>query len=312
MATKSIHRPAKHVTRSSASSVSLWYLALGVTLLVSLLPNIIWNETTGSTPPWLFGAKLVLLGSLWVVGRFWAALRPLRDYWLILLVLFIAEWLSGVVGATALWQSWFGSASFEVSMLGTQLLRFAAALVILVALFVMKRKRSLFYLTRGDLNARVEPVPWLGVKKPAEWRFFGSIAAFCISMGTLVFLLMAGLPQGDTLLKVFMTLPIILLFAAMNAFSEELNYRAALLTTLRDAVSPKQAVVLSALFFGIGHYYGVPYGMAGVVMASLLGWLLGKAMLETNGFLWPWLIHFFQDVLIFTFMAVGAVVAGGL
>jgi hypothetical protein len=67
----------------------------------------------------------------------------------------------------------------------------------------------------------------------------------------------------------------------------------------------------AALFFGIGHYFGVPYGVIGVVMATFLGWILGKAMLETRGLFWSWSIHFVQDVLIFSFMAAGSIAAGG-
>jgi hypothetical protein len=48
-----------------------------------------------------------------------------------------------------------------------------------------------------------------------------------------------------------------------------------------------------------------------VVLASFLGWLLGKAMLETRGFFWGWFIHFLQDGLIFTFMAAGSITPGG-
>jgi uncharacterized protein len=46
-------------------------------------------------------------------------------------------------------------------------------------------------------------------------------------------------------------------------------------------------------------------------MAGFLGWFLGKAMVETRGLFWPWFIHFVHDVLIFSFMAVGSVMAGG-
>jgi hypothetical protein len=65
------------------------------------------------------------------------------------------------------------------------------------------------------------------------------------------------------------------------------------------------------VFFGIGHDCGVPYGVAGVLMATFLGWLLGKSMVETKGFFWAWFIHFVQDVLFFAFMAVGSATAGG-
>jgi hypothetical protein len=76
-------------------------------------------------------------------------------------------------------------------------------------------------------------------------------------------------------------------------------------------LSNRQAILLTAAYFGIGHYYGVPYGIIGVLMAGILGWLLGKSMLETKGFFWAWFIHFLQDVMIFSFMAIGSIAAGG-
>ncbi len=39
--------------------------------------------------------------------------------------------------------------------------------------------------------------------------------------------------------------------------------------------------------------------MIGFLMTGFLAWVLGKAMLETKGFFWPWLIHFLPDVVIF-------------
>jgi len=105
--------------------------------------------------------------------------------------------------------------------------------------------------------------------------------------------------------------PAVLLFAAMNAFSEEMTYRASLLAGLEHVIGPQQALWLTAVFFGLGHYFGVPYGVIGVVMATFLGWMMGKAMLETRGFFWAWFIHFLQDVLIFTFMAIGSITPGG-
>jgi hypothetical protein len=34
-------------------------------------------------------------------------------------------------------------------------------------------------------------------------------------------------------------------------------------------------------------------------MTGFLAWLIGKSMLETGGFLWPWFIHFVPDVVVF-------------
>jgi membrane protease YdiL (CAAX protease family) len=90
-----------------------------------------------------------------------------------------------------------------------------------------------------------------------------------------------------------------------------MTYRASMLATLEPVVGPLQALWNSALFFGISHYFGVPYGVVGVIMAAFLGWMLGKAMLETRGLAWAWFIHFIQDVLIFAFIAAGSIAPGG-
>jgi hypothetical protein len=97
----------------------------------------------------------------------------------------------------------------------------------------------------------------------------------------------------------------------MNAFYEEMTYKAALLSVLESPVGPRQALYMVAVYFGIGHFYGVPYGVIGVVLAAFLGWILGRSMLETRGMFWAWFIHFWQDVWIFSFLALGSIVAGG-
>jgi membrane protease YdiL (CAAX protease family) len=63
----------------------------------------------------------------------------------------------------------------------------------------------------------------------------------------------------------------ILLLASMNAFSEEMNYRASQLAVLQVVLSNRQALLLTTAYFGIGHYYGVPYGIIGVHVAGVLG-----------------------------------------
>lgn len=66
-----------------------------------------------------------------------------------------------------------------------------------------------------------------------------------------------------------------------------------------------------AAHFGIGHYYGVAYGLIGVLLAGFLGWILARSMQQTRGMFWAWFVHFWQDVLIFSFLAVGSITAGG-
>jgi membrane protease YdiL (CAAX protease family) len=122
---------------------------------------------------------------------------------------------------------------------------------------------------------------------------------------------LAGRPSLSQLGKALPLLPFVLILAAMNSFSEELNYRAAFLAPLFPNLGKIHSILLTATFFGLAHFYGVPYGVVGVVMSFVLGYLLSKSMVETRGFFWAWFIHFWQDVAIFSFMAIGSIIAGG-
>jgi len=287
--------------------------AWAIMLVVSILPNALLHELAGGAPAWLGWAKIGLLAALVVITLFWQTLRPLRNLFLLLLAMFGFEMLAGMLTGSALWHGWFGgtNAPFTESMLGTQLGRLIVSLLMIGVLLLLGYRHTDFFLTRGKLDAPIEPVRWLGFPKPEPWTKFGGQFALYISLGTLLFLILGGRPTPAALIGALPMLPAVLLFAAMNAFNEELTYRASLLAGLEHVIGPRQALWLTAVFFGLGHYFGVPYGVVGVLMASFLGWMMGKAMLETRGFFWAWLIHFLQDVLIFSFMAIGSITPGG-
>ena len=147
----------------------------------------------------------------------------------------------------------------------------------------------------------------MGIKEGEQWNKLGPLFALIISSGTLAFLILAGRPSVNLVARALPFLPAILIAAALNAFNEEVTYKASFLSVLEDVVGKQQSLWLMAAYFGIGHYYGVPYGMIGVLMAGFLGWFLGKSMLETRGLWWAWFIHFWQDVLIFSFLAIGLI-----
>ena len=58
----------------------------------------------------------------------------------------------------------------------------------------------------------------------------------------------------------------------------------------------------SAVVFGLPHYFGTPSGIVGALIAGFLGWLLATSLVETQGLLIAWAIHFVQDVVIITSM----------
>lgn len=88
--------------------------------------------------------------------------------------------------------------------------------------------------------------------------------------------------------------------ALMNAFTEEMITRFSVVALLDNLIPLPYVYLASALLFGSVHYFGMPGKIPGVLMAGFLGWLLAKSIGETQGFFWAWLIHFLQDVIIFT------------
>jgi membrane protease YdiL (CAAX protease family) len=166
---------------------------------------------------------------------------------------------------------------------------------------------------KGDLDAPSRRSRLIFMKADETWLRSGrsvAVGGFIVTVGVLLGL---NLPRlgVDNLIKAIPLFPAALLFAAMNAFHEEAFLRAAPMSQLVNIVGARHTLVITTLFFGLGHYAGsVPDGVTGVAVASFLGHIMGKAMLETRGIVWPWLIHFAIDAGIFMFLAVSAVAAG--
>ncbi|HYG59657.1 MAG TPA: CPBP family glutamic-type intramembrane protease, partial [Symbiobacteriaceae bacterium] len=115
--------------------------------------------------------------------------------------------------------------------------------------------------------------------------------------------IMGSRPTWGDFVQALPLMPFVLLFAAANAFAENLIFRAALLPQLLPAVGKTHALLLTAVAFALPH---LPSGVTIVLLSAFLGLLLGKSMLETRGFLWAWAIQFPLDVIVFTFFAMAA------
>jgi hypothetical protein len=287
-------------------------VAWTVMILVSILPDILLQELTGSAPGWLFGAKLALIGALLLGSYLWATLRPLRLYFGVLLALFALSWGVEWFFDRLSYSGWFAGASpFVQQVVYGQITRTTTALLMILVLFAVLRRFDRFFLVKGRLDAPAQPIPLI-LTRPPSWRVLGPAITVAMCLGLAVFVLAFGERPSLASLKLALPLlPFVLLFAASNAFGEEMLYRAPWLAALESPVGPAQALLITAGYFGISHYFGVPYGVLGVIMAFIPGWLNGKAMLETRGFFWAWFIHFWMDVVIFSFMALGAVTPGG-
>jgi len=290
---------------------SLLITAWAIMLLASALPDVILRDIFKLAVPWLIWTQIGLLAAGVVVALAWKTIRPLLPFLIVLLGIGLAEWLfDDVVAGLAGWQHYFSKAFFAVQVFGNQLLGVGVALIVLILMLILKRRWSAFFLVKGDPRATAAPIP-LVMSKPGVWNRLGWILAACICAWTLAILLLQGQTPPETLAMTLPFLPMVVVMAAMNAFSQEMTYRSGLLTTANDSIGPQQALLVTAVYFGLAQYRGTPHGLIGVVTAMLVGWLLGRSMLETKGFFWPWLIHFLQGIIIFWFMAISSVIPGG-
>jgi membrane protease YdiL (CAAX protease family) len=269
---------------------------------VSDLPEIILKGISAGVPPWLPWSKLAvpaMLGGLCLCLR---ATRPLWRFAFVLLVFQVALRASSWVLGAPWWQGLFGGrkAAFELAYLRAYIPDLGVAAAVVVALWAVKRRRADFFLAVGDLDAPIQPVPWLGIREGGSWRVFGSIFAVVAGLGVLIpTALSVHISPGDVG-RAAPLLPAAVAFAAINALTEEIYFRASILATLQGVLGTGHALLLNAVFFGLAHYlYGSPSGFVGFLMTGFLAFLLGKSMLETKGLAWPWFIHFVPDVVIF-------------
>lgn len=152
------------------------------------------------------------------------------------------------------------------------------------------------FLAFGNLSAHPSPIDWLGVNAESTWLKTALELSLTIISITLIFLLQV-LVRNRPLPK--LKLEIIfwsVLFALTNSLTEELIFRFALLNLMQGLVNLNVAVIISAFFFGLPHYKGMPNGILGVLMATFLGFVLAKSVLETEGLLIAWSIHFALDI----------------
>ncbi len=248
--------------------------------------------------------KIGLMLSLSLTAIFWKALRPLSNFFLILLVFFGLAWLRPRLDFTLPGlQALIGGSLFDVRMQAEQTGKLVVSLLLIVVLLLLGYKRQGFFLRLGDLLTPITPVPLLGFPKPYPWYCFALQWGIYITAGLAVVQYLGMRPSAAQVLTVLPMLPSILFYAALNAFNEEITYRAPILATLEPIAGSLHALWMAAYFFGITHYFGTPGGILGGMLSIFMGWILGKAMLETRGLFWAWWIHFLSDVAIFTFLA---------
>jgi membrane protease YdiL (CAAX protease family) len=280
-------------------------IAVVVTLLISRLPEILAREVFRLDVPWMAGAIVGLTFALWLGAQVVPALRPLERFLAVMALvnLLIAglPWLL----ESSLWRALVPESSDEMRvLLATRLLYAVLGVLALAWAVALGASRDETYARVGDLDAATTTRRKDGTY--LRWRRFGPIAIVFL----ILLMVWFGFPMLPAAFDLAAALPAIgigVVAALLNAFWEEAAFRAAPLSMLQRAVGPGAGVLILALFFGIGHFYGgVPSGPFGLLATGAVGVLFGRAMIETRGLAWPVVLHFSIDVVIFTFIAIAS------
>lgn len=276
-------------------------LAAVFTIIASIVPEILSNEIMGEVPGWLpYGKVTVLLGGgLLLRGK---KMEHLYRYGAILSAFISMQIMTASIGNTDWWRTVFQRNTFAGNYGGNILLKVIGIIPVILLLIHYYRTTEEAFLGRGDLSTKAEPIRWLGIGKgKISWGKLSVISGILISVGTILLTVVtaAGHGRQGNLDGLFANLPLILLFALVNSFCEGVAYRSAVLATLSGILPKNPLILVGALLFGIGHYYGIPSGPLGALMSTVLGWYMLRSMYETKGFLSSWIIHFMQDAVIF-------------
>ena len=302
LSVESLIEEADSAQTVKAIHTSLLLTAWLGTLMLSRLPQIILSEMGVIAPsdwkPWWWIAMGVVLFALTYI---WPAVKPLRSYFLMLTAIYIFSELLSVLQRTSLWTSWFGpQSSWFASFFGDRLGIVFMAVSLAMLLSLVGQNRREYFLAMGNVKAQAT-----GLRLP--WTVAGpTIAILLTAVSTAAILAMSpGIVL--TVTGAISVLPAVLVLALMNAFGEELAYRAAPLSQLWQVVGKGQAIWMTALWFGVGHYYGgISFGAAGAVFFTLVAVLFGKAMLETKGLSLPVCMHLLGDVVLYLILASSA------
>ena len=285
-----------------------FYFAITVVLIASPLGLIFWRTLANQEPEWWPLINSLALLFFLSLTLFIPKLKSLMRFMTIIVIIFLmgfgGGWNWGLIPfirSTQTWIIWSNSVPTLIYEISFHLLRLTPALVILLFLFASNRKWNQFYLTKGNIHAKVEPTKLLGIKKPESWLKIALIFAIVFVAGITLFLLgFNNFKFGDFKTN-FSTIPIAILIALLNGFNEEFTLRAAPLGELNPTIGKTSSLLITTLYFGLGHYYGMPSGIIGVLLSAFLGWFLGKSIMETKGIAIAWLVHFLTDIPIFLF-----------
>ncbi len=278
----------------------------GAMLLSSDVPEILFGYSRQEGPSWLPLSQclVLMLIALWAgrsahlkgIVRFLVAIAALCFGWYV-----IAPGIASLPGV----HGWSEQLNWGERILFARTLPLIGAVLMALTLIGSRLRPRDVYLMPGNIDALARPEPFLWFRRPIRWTTFGPIWLAVFGVALPLFLYMSLRPNFSNAPRILEFLPWVIGVAVLNAANEEFQFRCVPLAHLRNILPAAEAVLLTAVYFGIGHYSGQPSGPIGMVMAGFAGWIWGKSMIETRGFAWAFTIHMVQDIVIFCFLLMG-------
>jgi membrane protease YdiL (CAAX protease family) len=294
--------PATPATSNPWPRIIAWSAVIG-----STLPDIIWQESGHPASVWFPFIESSLILAAAAAAIWFPALRGLVRFLIAVAILNLAwDYISPTLVALPAVHAVTDHTSWGARLFLERTFTLSGAVLVSLTLIGSGVTRRDLYLCKGNLAAPAQPISFLGLRKPVPWSWFGPavIAVFALALAPYLYLTVH--PNFSIGRRIAQAFPWSLAVATLNAASEEFQFRCVLLAHLRSVFSPAENVLLTAVFFGIGHYYGQPSGPLGVLMATFAGWIWARSMIDTRGGAWAFFIHMAQDIVIFTFLVVGA------
>lgn len=272
-----------------------WAAVIGTTL-----PEIIWQESGHHVSNWFTLTESLLVLGAALLAIWIPSLRSLARFLVAVALLNVAwSYISPALAARPSVLAVTDNSSWGARLFLARTFTLSGAILVSLTLIGSGITRRDLFLCKGNLAAPAQPFRvswmWLG---PALMLLFGLVLSG--------YLYLTVHPNFSVSERIIRTFPWSVAVATLNAASEEFQFRCVLLAHLRRVFRPAEMALLTAVYFGLGHYYGQPSGPLGVLMAGFAGWIWARSMIETRGGVWAFLIHFVQDLVIFAFLAVGA------
>jgi membrane protease YdiL (CAAX protease family) len=294
--------PATPATSNPWPRIIAWTAVIG-----STLPEIIWQESGHPASVWFPVIESSLILAAAAAAIWFPSLRSLARFLIAIAILnFAWDYISPTLVALPAVHAVTDHTSWGARLFLERTFTLSGAFLVSLTLIGSGMTRRDLYLCKGNPAAPAQPISFLGLRKSVPWTWLGPavIAVFALALAPYLYLTVH--PNFNISGRIVHTLPWSLAVAALNAASEEFQFRCVPLAHLRGVFRPAENVLLTAVFFGIGHYYGQPSGPLGVLMATFAGWIWARSMIDTRGSAWSFSIHMAQDIVIFTFLAVGA------